>query len=135
MRFHHSILSTTSLALLLASTRAAFAQPDDRSGTDSSGPTRTAALDFGAQLDSELSVPGGLTAELVASRAVATSFDVRARRAEVLEAAAGVDRALAAYLPRLSLGARYTRLSDAKPSAAGSILLAPNAPAGPVAPG
>ena len=64
-----------------------------------------------ARLKTELGVPGGLTSEQVATRASATSYDVRARRAEVLEAAAEVDRAAAGYLPRLTANARDARQS------------------------
>jgi outer membrane protein TolC len=54
---------------------------------------------------------GGLTADDVARRAVLSSFDLRARRAQVAAAAANAEAAFASYFPRLSLLARYTRLS------------------------
>ena len=55
--------------------------------------------------------PGGLTANDAAARAGATSIEVRVRGEDVIQAAAGVDQALAALFPRLQLLARYTRLS------------------------
>jgi len=42
---------------------------------------------------------------------------------------------MSAYLPRLTLTGRYTRLSKPESSSAGSIVAAPGAPAGPIAPG
>jgi outer membrane protein TolC len=60
---------------------------------------------------------------------------VSARQAELEAAAADVDRAMAAYLPRLTLTGRYTRLSKTDSSSAESIVAAPGAPAGPIAPG
>jgi outer membrane protein len=60
--------------------------------------------------------PGaGLTADEVARRARATSFDLSAERAEVEAAQAGVDQALAGYIPRVQVTASYTRLSDLEP--------------------
>ena len=40
------------------------------------------------------------------------SFDAKAKRAELDAAGADVQRALMAYIPRVTAGARYTRLSD-----------------------
>ncbi|MCU0685622.1 MAG: TolC family protein, partial [Polyangiaceae bacterium] len=64
-----------------------------------------------AHLASQFSATGGLTADEVAQKAVATSFDVRARQAEIEAATAAVDQAVYAYYPRLTLTASYTRLS------------------------
>jgi outer membrane protein TolC len=94
-----------------------------------------AATKFDSLLDGELAAPGGLTAEAVARRATAESLDLRARRAELAAAAAEVDRAAAAYLPQLTLTARYTRLSDPGDTGAGSVVAAPGAPPGPLAAG
>jgi outer membrane protein TolC len=93
----------------------------------------TRSLD--ALIDAELGATGGLTADEVGRRASSTSYDVRARHAELLAAAADVDRALSGYLPKLTLTARYTRLSDTGGSGGGSIVAAPGAPEGPIAPG
>ncbi|MBW2528504.1 MAG: TolC family protein [Deltaproteobacteria bacterium] len=57
-------------------------------------------------------VPGGLTPDKVAERAVATSPSVAAKRAEVAAAAAKVDQALVAYLPIVTTSFTYTRLSE-----------------------
>ncbi len=59
-----------------------------------------------------LSVPGGLTADEVARRAQATSPDLQARGRALAAAEAGLDQALAAFLPRLTLTARYARFSS-----------------------
>lgn len=58
---------------------------------------------------------GGLTAEQVAQRASATSFAAKASDEQIRAAAARVDQAWSAFLPRLTLTARYTRLSDFTP--------------------
>ncbi len=56
-------------------------------------------------------VPGGLTADQVAARTVAASHSVRAKLAEVDAARAKVTQTAVAFLPRLKVEARYTRLS------------------------
>jgi outer membrane protein len=71
-----------------------------------------------------------LTADEVARRAEATSFEIRARADERQAAQAAVDQALAAYLPRLSGVARYTRLSDLKATSLGNLAVAPDAQPG-----
>jgi outer membrane protein TolC len=73
----------------------------------------------------------GLTADEVARRAQASSFDVAARAAERAAAEASVAQAAAAFVPRLSGTGRYTRLSDLTPPTLGTLVLAPNdTPAG-----
>jgi outer membrane protein TolC len=88
-----------------------------------------------ARLGALVGRPGGLTAEEVAKRAEATSFDVRARREEVVAAAAAVDQALVSYFPRLNLGVRFSRLSPIAAPVLGSVVVAPTSPAGPIGPG
>ena len=75
--------------------------------------------------------PGGLTAEVVAQRAAETSYSAKAAQENVRAAAARVDQAWAAYLPRLTGTFKYTRLSDFTPPSfgTGSIVATP-APAG-----
>lgn len=85
-----------------------------------------------ALLEQELGSQGGLTADVVAERAHATSFEVEARRAELRAAAADVDQALSAYAPSLTLTGRYTRLSPVPTGGAGNLVVAPGAPAGPL---
>jgi outer membrane protein TolC len=102
--------------------------------------TPAAASGQGSEtLESRLSTlvgrPGGLTADEVARRAEATSFDVRQRYHELQAAAAGVDQALVGYFPRLNLGLRYTRFSPIGIQSLGNSLAAPTVGAGPVPPG
>jgi outer membrane protein TolC len=59
--------------------------------------------------------PSGLTADQVGARAVATSFTAKAYEQTLRAAAARVDQAWSAYLPRLTGTARYTRLSSFTP--------------------
>jgi outer membrane protein TolC len=55
--------------------------------------------------------PGGLTADQAAARARATSYDVRAKKADADVAQSTVDQANAAYVPRLKGTASYQRTS------------------------
>lgn len=54
---------------------------------------------------------GGLTADEVAERAQATSFEVKAKGEAVFAAEAQLKQAIVGYFPRLALTGRYTRLS------------------------
>jgi outer membrane protein len=56
--------------------------------------------------------PGGLTADQAGARAARTSWSAKASMENVRGAAARVDEAWAAFLPRLSAVAKYTRLSN-----------------------
>jgi outer membrane protein len=56
--------------------------------------------------------PGGLTAGQVGARAAATSWSAKAYEESLRGAAARVDEAWAAFLPRLSGIGKYTRLSN-----------------------
>jgi outer membrane protein len=76
--------------------------------------------------------PGGLKADDVATRAVASSFDLRGKHAEVLAAAAAVDQAAVAYYPRLSVLARYMRQSHIDPPLLGVFAVAPTVGEGPI---
>lgn len=118
---HRRGAATAALALLLSASpslaQTAAESPD-------------APLD--ARLSSMLAQPGGLTADAVAAAAARTSFDVRARRDELSAAAAGVEQAWLAYIPRLGLTARYSRLSPLDPANLGTLVAAPGVGAGPV---
>ncbi len=77
--------------------------------------------------------PGGLTADEVARRAVSTSYEVVAAAEQLRGAAAQVDQAMAPFFPRLSLVARYTRLSAVDlPNLGNLVFVPPNTPTGPV---
>jgi outer membrane protein TolC len=73
-----------------------------------------------------------LTADDVARRALASSYQVEAQQHELEAAHAGVDQAEAGYYPRLTAAARYTRLSDVDNPALGNLVLAPMAQPGPL---
>ena len=95
---------------------------------------RSAALD--ARIGALFTPGAGLTAEEVAARAAATSFDVQARRAELAAAAAAVDQAIVGYFPRLTVTARYLRLSPLDDQVLGNLLVVPpTTPTGPIAAG
>jgi outer membrane protein len=105
-------------SLLLLAPTLAFAQP--------ASPAESAPL-IGPP------TPGGLTADQVARRAAETSHDVRARAEEHAAAEATLSQAQAAFIPRLSGTARYSRLSSIEPPTLGNLVVSPTA--GPVTPG
>jgi outer membrane protein TolC len=61
--------------------------------------------------------PGGITADQAGARAAKTSWQAKASMENVRSAAARVDGAWSAFLPRLSALGKYTRLSDFTPPA------------------
>jgi outer membrane protein len=76
--------------------------------------------------------PGGLTSEEVARRAVRTSADLSARRAEVDAASAAVAQSAVGFAPRLVLTLGYARLSAIDAPLLGYAVVAPDLPPGPV---
>ncbi|MET0412578.1 MAG: TolC family protein [Polyangiaceae bacterium] len=90
------------------------------------------AQDFDARLARELAVPGGLSSDQVAERALATSFDVRARQSQLLAAAADADRALLGYLPVLTAAAGATWFTDTGVTTLGDLVVAPGQAPGPL---
>lgn len=127
MRDHgHAAKSRLFIAAALA---ASFAAPSARA--DEEAPAQV----FEARIAAVFTPQQGLTADRVAERAEATSWDVAARREEVRAALAAVEEAKAAWIPQVSLSAGYTRLSSIEQPALGNLVVAPGAPAGPIAPG
>jgi outer membrane protein len=80
------------------------------SGAFSNAPTPAPAA-IEAQLTELIGRQGGLTSDQAAARARASSYDVRAKRADAETAQATVDQANAAYVPRLKGTAGYQRTS------------------------
>ncbi len=60
-------------------------------------------------------VPGGITSEQVAVRAMQTSYTVKAQQQTLSSQEARVEQAEAGWYPRIGLLARYTRLSNFTP--------------------
>jgi outer membrane protein TolC len=114
---------------VLAIAGALFVQSSARA---EESPGRTA---FEDDLDRQLGITGGLTSDVTARRALATSFDVGARQSELLAAAAEADRALLAYLPELTVSASYVRLSSIGTQRIGPLVVAPTEPEGLLPPG
>lgn len=67
-------------------------------------------------------VQGGLTANQVAQRTLASSKSVKQKRAELEAAEAKVDETTARFLPRLTLRASYTRLSPVAVNFGGALV-------------
>lgn len=62
--------------------------------------------------DMMAAVPGGITAEQVAARAAATSYQAKAAEENAAAAAARSEAAWTSYVPRVGLKGSYTRLSE-----------------------
>jgi len=124
-----------ALALTFAALSArAQTPPTTTPPAPDAGDARSAALD--ARIGALFAPHAGLTADEVASRAAATSFDVQARHAELDAANAAVDQAIVGYLPRLSLTGRYLKLSPLPDADLGNLLaVSQTAPLGPIAAG
>lgn len=67
--------------------------------------------------------PDGLTADQVAKESVGSSHSVRARLAELDQALARLDQTTAEFLPRLTVRAAYTRLSNVSTDLSGGALV------------
>ncbi|MCC6216551.1 MAG: TolC family protein [Polyangiaceae bacterium] len=138
MRNHPILTALLSSLSAAAFAGVAVAQPAPPAPATPPAPAAPPAADAPAmpklsdQIARVSGAAGGLTAAEVGRRATATSFDVRARWAEVEAAAARVDEAHARYVPVLTLTARYTRLSPVEGGAlgGGGTVVAPFAPPG-----
>ena len=75
--------------------------------------------------------PNGISADAVAKRAAETSYQAKAAEQSLRGAAARVDAAWAAFLPRLTTVASYTRLSDLTPPSLGTLIVSKQPP-GPI---
>ena len=122
-------------------TNSASAKPPTGGSVDPKAAAITAG-NFGAGISeadqkSVVAVPGGLTADTAATRAVSSSKLVKVDEAKIATAQAAVDTAWDSYFPRLSFTARYTRLSKIDiPNLTGgnSIVVAPGVAPGSVVP-
>ncbi len=109
------------------------AQPQAAPAPGAAAPTIGTAAAAGP--DMMAAVPGGITAEQVASRAAATSYQAKAAEENASSASARSDAAWANYLPRIGLKGSYTRLSEFTPPTLGSgSLVVTTEPAGTVNP-
>lgn len=117
--------------LWLSPATAQPAAPD--APTAKAGNEHVGVGDLDERLRALVAKPGGLTAKQASARAVATSNDLKQSAADVRSAAADKDQAAVGYLPRVSLTARYTRLSEIDTQSLGT-LVATTQP-GPVAAG
>jgi len=125
-RFSSSIAACAAvwLSSVAGEGRPAAAEPLASDGGD-----RAVASLFGPP------VIGGLTADQVAERAVRTSREAAASAEDARGAAALAQQAQAAFVPRLTGGARYTRLSALDQPTLGTVVeVQPGTPA-PLPPG
>jgi outer membrane protein TolC len=103
-------VSLLAASLVLTASSAAIAQPAPPPVTPPA-PAAPATESLDSRLKQLIGRSGGLTSDEVGRKAQSTSYDVMARQKDVQAAAASVDQALVAYIPRLGLTGRYTRLS------------------------
>jgi outer membrane protein TolC len=115
-----SASTSASVKAAIAPATAAAVAPAAASSTEIDGTPASEGPSSEMLLHAEL---GGLTAEEAAKRAAATSRVAKVDEAKLAAAAAQVDAAWDAYLPRLSFTARYTRLSPIEPPNLGGFLL------------
>lgn len=127
-----SVLVFAAFPLWSAGASAQAADPAANPPAAAALPRSEAASAFEARLAKELGVSGGLTAEALAASAVSTSFSLQAKRTELASKSAETDKARWGYLPRVTLGARYTRLSSIATPQLGSLVAAPTEPDGPL---
>lgn len=99
--------------LALARPGIALAQPASDAHAGASAPSFERAL---------VAHDGGLTARAVGRRARTTSADAIGRAADLAAAAARVAQATASFLPRLTLSARFARLSEIPPDILGNVV-------------
>jgi outer membrane protein TolC len=123
--------ATTIAAILVLAAPAAYAQapagpPGARPGTAPNAPPPATGAGAApavtpdiarapAGADAASTTPGGLTAETVAQRSMATSYQAKAAEQNLTAAGARAEQQWTNYLPRLGLVARYTRLSSFTP--------------------
>lgn len=91
----------------------ARAQPAGSASTSAPTDFATPATPSAPHVDEPIvrAVAGGLTAEVAARRAIATSFSARAAQATATAASARQEGAKLDYIPQTTLIARYTRIS------------------------
>ena len=112
-------------ARLTASAETGEASPDDG---------QRPQLTVDQELARLVARPGGLTAHEAAERAVSTSYQIAAAEAREHAAQSSVSAARARYSPRVTLMASYQRLSPVESPSLGTVVVAPGADAGLIAP-
>lgn len=132
-------LATMALGGVAAAQPAPAGAPRTPAGAPGTGPSTPAAPDMATATnvaDLTTPVPGGVTAEQVAVRAMQTSYTVKASQETVASQQARVDQAEANWYPRIGLKASYTRLSEFTPPtlSSGGALVATTQPPGTINP-
>jgi outer membrane protein len=105
--FVSALAATGSFWITFGVMTAAHAQP---APAPAPGPQPDVAQPAGPA-DRTQAVPGGVTAEQVGARAMATSYEARAAQETARGAEARAKQTWTNYLPQVGLTARYTRLS------------------------
>ncbi len=116
---------------------AATTAPPQTPETPTSAKAEATEGDAGNPFGPLVGRPGGLTSDQAAERASAISREASVRRAQIDAADAEVDETLYGYAPRVTLTARYTRMSEvpAADFGGGGNLVGTTDPPGPLGPG
>jgi outer membrane protein TolC len=123
-------LKTRSLLLVALFTPVATADAQTGSATSGDPQASVSQLLRGLQTD-----PQGLNEDRVAETVLRESPDLKARREQVLSAAAAVDQARIAFIPKLTTSGTVGVASKIHTGDLGNVVVAPGAPTGPLAPG
>jgi outer membrane protein TolC len=125
----HRLFSLVALLVLVCKVGPARGQPVSSIGPEQRPSSAEPAIDLLRTLDGS---PGGLTADKVARNVLRVSPDLKARRDEVIAAAAAVDQARIAFFPKLTAGGTLGVASSIQSSNFGNVVVAPDAPLGPL---
>ncbi|MEZ4370201.1 MAG: TolC family protein [Polyangiaceae bacterium] len=129
-RIFRAVLSQLALSAALGAAGVASAQTEPPAAPPAA---KSDAQQLHERLKALLAKPGGLTARQASAQAIATSNELKQSEADVKSAVADKDQAEVGYLPRVTLTARYTRLSEVDTQSLGTLVATTQA--GPVAPG
>ncbi|MCA9634048.1 MAG: TolC family protein, partial [Myxococcales bacterium] len=134
LSYSHAALVALSIGSSLSICAPVAAQTPPVAAPAASAATRTSSADdLERRLRGLIARPGGLTARQASAKAIATSNELKQSEAEVRSAAAEKDQAAVGYIPRVTLTARYTRLSEIDSASLGTLV--GTTQAGPIAPG
>jgi outer membrane protein len=117
------IFTPLCLAVAFAPCSAGAAPPAETRAPPAAPMVRAApsSADLLNRLRERVAQPGGLTSDAAARRALKTSPEDRSRAADVDSAEADVAKTNVGYYPKLTLSARYTRLSPVTPPVLGLV--------------
>ncbi len=119
-----AMIAAVALASASALAQPAPAPEKPAADPDKLGPGKEAVKDKPDPIALALAPqPGGLTFESVAKEAIKTSPAVRGKEAELAGSEGAVTSAIVSFVPRVTLGASYTRVSEVDSTLGGGALV------------